>query len=256
MPKKETQHESQFCNDTASLFSTTYSEYSECSEQNLDTINISKWHSNKLDESSFDQSAMPYVSINYGIQRKLSSTIQEQAKMLVKHGYYNTAIDLQADCTAISNKPSFLQLPSQIEESTHDSYSISDYSGSEHFYTMGECFTSSSDRSDESTVFPSSLVTNSFNSSSDSEIDSTSSTISNDSFNALDSNYSSDIFVCILDYKPKFEGDMCIKYSDKIKFINNSNPQNNYVFVQHLKNSKYGYVPRKCLISLSQFLSL
>ena len=249
-----------FCDDTSSLFSTVSaanSDYSECSDQNLDCINISKWHSTKLDECSLDQSATPYFSTNYASVKKLSSTIQEQAKALAKRGYYNTAIDLQADCTAISHKPSYLQLPSQIETtySSCDTCSNNDYTEtSEDFYSMADF---SQAHVDDTTVFPSSLVTNSYNSSNDSDAEFSSSTLSHDSFGELDSYYNSDYYVCISAYKPKFEGDLCIRYLDKVKVVNNnSNPQNNYVFVQLLKNGKYGYLPRKCLISLAQFLSL
>ena len=249
--------------DTTSLYHSS-SSYSDCSsELNLDTINISRWHSTKLDEQSFDvdRSTLPQAITH----KQLSSTIREQTDRLIKKGYYSAPSDYN-NYTAISHRPSFLQLPSQIDN-TYDSCSncdvSTDYSETtEEIYTTDDDHTQSLSRySDETTVFPSSLVTNSINSSGNesSSNDSLSTTATQDSFNnEIDTHYSSDYYVCILDYKPKLEGDIGIKYSDKVKVINggsNFATNNNYAFVQLLKNGKYGYVPKKCLISLAQYLN-
>ena len=73
-------------------------------------------------------------------------------------------------------------MSTQIEQSVDDSFSHGDYA-------MRECISSSSDSSNEPNFLPSPLVTNSCSSSNESEIDSSSSTKSNESFNALDLNY-------------------------------------------------------------------
>lgn len=254
--------------DTTSLYYSP-STASDCSSDvNLDTINISRWHSTKLDQQSMnDYSQLPTeIGNNTTIaQKQLSSTIREQTDRLVKKGYYNAPLD-NGNYTVISHKPSYLQLPSQIEDcdslcdscSTYDSSSV--YAESAEFYTMYDSASEYLTSSDETTIFPSSLVTNSTHSSDNesSSNDSLSTTATQDSFNnELDAHYSSDYFVCILDYKSKLEGDLSIKYSDKVKVINGGNSlasNNNFVFVQLLKNGKYGYVPKKCLISLAQYL--
>ena len=269
--KSEVQPPAVAYNDTQSLCSNSCdSDYADCSSsvQNLDNINISKWHSTKLGDDGFDQT-MPYFSVNYaamGNSKKLSSTIQEQANMLIKKGYYdNSCIEEPVNYTVISHKPSYLNLPSQVENTTYDSYET--YSSNDDgeftpqsFYTTYDSYTTSTDYSEENTtVFPSSLVTASVNSSDNCE-DLSSCESTKDYFDEIDAVYSSDYYVCILDYKPKFEGDLCIKYSEKVKVVSGSagaqSANKNYVLVQLLKSGKYGYVPRKCLISLAQYLSL
>ena len=250
--------------DSSSLYYSS-SCHSDCSsELNLDTINISRWHSTKLNEQSFiDQSTLPTEIVNNNSSKKLSSTIREQTDRLIKKGYYSESLDTN-NCTSISNKPGYLQMPSQIED--HSLYdmcstcdSSSDYSETGEFFTIYDTFYQSVYQSDETTVFPSSLVTNSTNASYNYSNDSLSTTATQDSFeNEFNTLYSSDYYVCILDYKPKLEGDIGIKYSDKVKVINGGSilsTNNNYVFVQLLKNGKYGYVPKKSLISLAQYLN-
>jgi len=257
-------------NATMSLYYSP-SEYSTCSsEQNLDTINISRWHSTKLDdECGFVDQTNTFSCKQQSVDehKQLSSTIREQADRLIKKGYYNTPLDSK-NYTVISHKPSFLQMPSQIDHdntaSTYDYCSTCDASSigysetpEEEFYTVYNDQSQYSSEED-TTVFPSSLVTNSINSDASSN-DSFSTTATQDSLNyELDTLYSSDYYVCILDYKPKLEGDIAIKYSDKVKVINSGSSltNNNYVFVQLLKNGKYGYAPKKCFISLAQFLNL
>jgi hypothetical protein len=258
-------------NTTTSLYYSP-SDYSTCSsEQNLDTINISRWHSTKLDDeccfvdqtntSSFKQQSVDE-------HKQLSSTIREQADRLIKKGYYNAPLDSK-NYTVISHKPSYLQMPSQIDHdttaSTYDYCSTCDASSIEYSETSPEEFytiyneQSQYSSEEDTTVFPSSLVTNSINSDASSSNDSFSTTATQDSLNyELDTHYSSDYYVCILDYKPKLEGDIAIKYSDKVKVINSGSSltNNNYVFVQLLKNGKYGYAPKKCFIGLAQFLNL
>lgn len=194
---------------------------------------------------------------------KLSSTqIKEQVNTLVKNGYYDdfAAENTQNDnnVTPIINMPSFLNLPSQINKSDFDMYD----STTDSEYTRSCCaynypppnYTCDSS---ESTKFPSSIVTNTMSTQSYTYDKSSSTT--QDTFSSVLSQEESldNIFVCILDYKGKIEGDLSIKYSDKVRVIskNGASQDNNFVLAQSLKNRKYGYVPKKCLISLAQFLS-
>lgn len=213
------------------------------------SINISRWQSTKLDEKSMiDKSLIlpANVSSNY-FHRQFSSTIREQTDRLINKGYYNLTFQ-HTECTAISHKSSYLQLSSQVDD-------IDDKYETEEFHTEYNSISQTVGRyNDETTSFPSSIVTNSTNTSDNDESlsDSLSTTASQDDFDSTDQ------YVCILDYKPKLEGDIAIKYSDKIKVVNGRNgvtSNNNYVFVQLLKNRKYGYVPKKCFISLTQYLN-
>ena len=170
--------------DTSSLnnSSSTYSDYG--SQLNLDSINISRWQSTELDEESMiDKSLIVPANVSKNdFHRQLSSTLREQTDRLINKGFYNITFQ-NTECTAISDKSSYLQLPSQIDDidSTYDS--CSEFSETDEFYTVYDSISQTVARyNDETTSFPSSIVTNSTNSSDNdiSSSDSLSTTASQD----------------------------------------------------------------------------
>jgi hypothetical protein len=62
-----------------------------------------------------------------------------------------------------------------------------------------------------------------------------------------------ELYVCCLSYDAEYEGDLSIKFSDRVYLIKELNE---YALVKHMQTLKYGYVPKACLIKVKQFLSL
>ena len=60
------------------------------------------------------------------------------------------------------------------------------------------------------------------------------------------------LHVCILAYKAKFEGDLTIEFAERVKILHNVNAD--FALVKNITTNKCGYVPNKCLSSLSDFL--
>ncbi len=60
------------------------------------------------------------------------------------------------------------------------------------------------------------------------------------------------LHVCILAYKAKFEGDLTIEFAERVKILHSVNAD--FALVKNITTNKCGYVPNKCLSSLSDFL--
>ncbi len=60
-----------------------------------------------------------------------------------------------------------------------------------------------------------------------------------------------DVYVCIRPYEPKVQGDINLKYTDRVKLLH-SNQE--FALVKNLITNNCGYVPISCLINLSQFI--
>jgi hypothetical protein len=69
-----------------------------------------------------------------------------------------------------------------------------------------------------------------------------------DSFNTTNEK----LHVCILAYKAKFEGDLTIEFAERVKILHSVNAD--FALVKNITTHKCGYVPNKCLSSLSDFL--
>jgi hypothetical protein len=61
------------------------------------------------------------------------------------------------------------------------------------------------------------------------------------------------LHVCVLAYKAQFEGDLSVNFAERVKILHSVN--NEYALVKNISNNNCGYVPRKCLSPLNEFLA-
>lgn len=60
------------------------------------------------------------------------------------------------------------------------------------------------------------------------------------------------LYVCCKAYKAKMDGDLSLRFTDRIKLIHQND---DIALVKNILNGKCGYVPRDCITSISEFLS-
>jgi len=162
--------------------------------------------------------------------------LHEQTTRLVNSGYYDN----------------YEEMYNQTQESTIAQEEQSCASEEFNSVTSGSCSCFSSiipPREHQNSVNYSSIITSDYSSLNTSS-DCSTNTLTNHKSN-------DDIFICHTDFKSKLDGDLSLKCFDKVKMIvlNQADPiGNNYVLVQLISNGALGYVPRKCLISLKEYL--
>ena len=61
-----------------------------------------------------------------------------------------------------------------------------------------------------------------------------------------------EIFVCCVDYQAKVQGDIDMKYADRVRLLYLSD---DFALVENLINGKCGYVPTNCIKTLGKFLN-
>lgn len=60
------------------------------------------------------------------------------------------------------------------------------------------------------------------------------------------------LYVCCKAYKAKMDGDLSLRFTDRIKLIHQND---DIALVKNILNGKCGYVPRDCITTISEFLS-
>lgn len=60
------------------------------------------------------------------------------------------------------------------------------------------------------------------------------------------------LYVCCKAFKAKMDGDLSLRFTDRIKLIHQNN---DIALVKNILNGKCGYVPRDCITTISEFLS-
>lgn len=159
--------------------------------------------------------------------------IKESTKLLIKSGYYSsTDIDLTNDSIdGISN----IQENETKNISPLTSTAVSD--------------DSSSFSIESTTIDTQSLSSCSLSSSCDSIYATLDQTNSQDDSQSNISN----IYVCSIGYKSRYNGDIDLNVLDKVEVIHEKDY--GYVLVQLLTDGRFGYVPRACLVTIQQYLS-
>ena len=59
------------------------------------------------------------------------------------------------------------------------------------------------------------------------------------------------LYVCCIAYTAKFEGDISLNFSDRVKLIH---ANHDYALVKNILNDKCGYVPLYCIQTITKFL--
>ncbi|CAF0924681.1 unnamed protein product [Brachionus calyciflorus] len=206
---------------TTNIHSTKIDPFSN--DQTFDLIQTT--HGNNIsDISTFNKTLIQ----KYSVRRQLTSTqLTQQTRLLVNSGYYSQ-----------------MEPISEIEQmgSTCSMDSMnSNYSTEE-----------------SSTVFPSSIVTNTKTDNSDFNTDtytiaeSCTSDYTTTSYestivdNSIDPNVK--LFTCIKSFKSEMQGDLSICKYDRVKLIYEiKKNKNDYLFVQSLTTKECGFVPKYCL---------
>ena len=62
----------------------------------------------------------------------------------------------------------------------------------------------------------------------------------------------SPLYVCVLAYQAQFEGDLSIGFAERVKILHSVNSE--FALVKNISTNKCGYVPNKCLSTLTEFL--
>ncbi len=60
------------------------------------------------------------------------------------------------------------------------------------------------------------------------------------------------VYVCCVDYQAQIQGDLNMKYADRVKLLHSND---DFALVENLINGKCGYVPTNSIKTLSEFLS-
>ena len=60
------------------------------------------------------------------------------------------------------------------------------------------------------------------------------------------------LHVCIVPYSAKIQGDLSLKYAERVKVIHSNN---DFSLVQNIVSKQCGYVPTNCIVLLSNFLN-
>jgi hypothetical protein len=61
-----------------------------------------------------------------------------------------------------------------------------------------------------------------------------------------------ELFVCCIPYEPMIQGDLNLKYADRVKLIH---ANSDYCLVQNIISKQCGYVPSNCITLLNNFLN-
>lgn len=200
--------------DTTTTDTTTSSSDTTTTPDNNNTQS-SKWHSTKL---SLNESTTI-------LRRRWSNQVRQQIPSLIQSGYYD---------------------PSDFDTTTTSSSS----SKSSGCATNCSCSfnSSSSSSSSSSNDFPSSLITNTFQSDKSQSDDSDEST----------TNVLNEIYVCFYEFKSNIEGDLPLEYGQRVRVLNHAKSNSEYFLVETLGDGgkgRRGFVPRFCLKPLEQFLA-
>jgi hypothetical protein len=221
-----------------------YVSYDLSSASSLEKLDIPSQQPNTFFQSLYGS---PILPARHRLGQKLTSTqiLHEQTARLVNSGYYENYEKIYNHTDDFRHGQ---------EEQTYASQEYSDYEFNSATSGSCSCFSSSAmPTKEQNTVNYSSIMTSdysSLNTTSDCSSNSASTTTPNNKSNE-------DIFICHTDYKAKLDGDLSLKCFDKVKMIvlTPTDPTgNSYVLVQLISNGALGYVPRKCLISLKEYL--
>lgn len=244
----------------------------------------SNWHSTKLESNANSNTTSDtnrqlefssqcqldnnkHLAEKYKLTRRL---IKQQTQSLVRSGYYTTY-----DESMSSSGQSSLSSSYSTAQSSMSTSCCSKCRESNSYCST--CYSSSSDES--STQFLAGIVTTT-KTSDFSELDQDESRSSDqDDFSSDYCSIHSDqpskyaipsyaestkldhtnnttkpqVMVCCLEIRSTIDGDLSLKYGDKVKLIHESKT-NEYLLVQKLANGQCGLVPKQCLTSLENLI--
>ncbi len=80
-------------------------------------------------------------------------------------------------------------------------------------------------------------------------VESNCSQVNNESYFDIDNER---LYVCCKAYNAKMDGDLSLRFTDRIKLIHQND---DIALVKNILNGKCGYVPRDCITTISEFLS-
>lgn len=63
---------------------------------------------------------------------------------------------------------------------------------------------------------------------------------------------SNEIYVCCKEYKARIQGDLNLKFADRVKLVHLNEE---YALVENVISGQFGYVPFECIKTLNEFLS-
>lgn len=63
----------------------------------------------------------------------------------------------------------------------------------------------------------------------------------------------SDVYACCLNYDAKHDGDLTVRFADRISVVYDSGEE--FILVKLLRTHKVGYVPRICILNVNKFLA-
>ena len=189
---------------------------------------------------SYEQQQTPEIKRNISIEPKFQST-----RIIIDN---NNSLYFLPPTTATCNKISSTMIN---ENKTNDNSLI----------TTND-LTTSIIESNYNSVFTSDQSSCSYYSDQDTLFDNKSQSFSCDSnqfhsvnsssfFDKQDNNENDEIFVCTIPNEYKFQGDLNLNYSDRVKLIHSNT---DYCLVQNILTKQCGYVPKNSITLLSNIL--
>jgi len=61
----------------------------------------------------------------------------------------------------------------------------------------------------------------------------------------------SDLYVCCTDYQARIEGDLTLKFTDRVRLIH---ANQEFALVKNVLTNACGWVPRQCIQGIAEFL--
>lgn len=207
-----------------------------------------KFHSTQIEpaDSSIYLSVLTHDNYNY----KKSSTMinsnenpsiisDDLSATQINSNYHNITDDLSTECKMKLNtnessslyfSPIRTNKPAAINTSNDSTLTTSSY------YT------------DDETTF-NSTQSNSFTSQ---DFQTVRSSIFEQSIHLNNQSEHEQLYVCIVPYEAKIQGDLNLKYAERVKIVHGNK---DYSLVQNITTKQCGYIPTNCIISLSSFLN-
>jgi hypothetical protein len=199
---------------------------------------------------SYEQQQTPEIKRNMSIEYNQIETIEpkfQSTRIIIDN---NNSLYFLPPTAATCNKISSTMI-NENKTNNNDSLVTNDLTTSKIESNYNSVFTSdqsscnSSYYSDQDTLFNNkshqsfSYDSNQFHS------------VNLSSFFDKQDNNENEIFVCTIPNKYKFQGDLNLNYSDRVKLIHSNT---DYCLVQNILTNQCGYVPKNSIILLSNFL--